>query len=532
MKSIPTLLILFVIAGFQNARAVEGDVGSNARPDRRSESTSHSTEAAKLGINLAGPVDWNTELPVVDVFRLSRTWISQRNGKSWGKGPALKTDENGWVTHLEPNCAADAMICTIEGGHFPSGRYTVLYEGEGAFRFKGSAKIVKQSPGRMEIEIDSKRGGFYLHLTEVNPQNYIRNIHVIMPGFENNWRDNLWHPEFLRRWKGFACLRFMDFMHTNGSTIKTWSDRPTIEDATWTPHGFPVEMLCDLANRLECDAWFCMPHAADDEFVREFAMKVKAHLDPERKVYIEYSNEVWNGIFAQNKYAAKRGQELGFAEKPWEAAWKFTGYRSKQIFRIWRDVFRDNDRLVRVLATQSANPFVTQQVAEFQNAWRSADALAIAPYFGWNVKPDEAPAVLEGGIEGVLAHLEKESLPKAFDAMRKQKKLADKMKLQLICYEAGQHLVGLQSAQHNRQLTELLKAANQHPKMGELYTRYLDGWAQGGGGLMCIFSSVSGWGKSGSWGLLAYADDDPADSPKFSAVIEWARDHGQQVNGR
>jgi hypothetical protein len=34
----------------------------------------------RLGINLAGPADWNTELPLVDVFRLSRTWISQKKG--------------------------------------------------------------------------------------------------------------------------------------------------------------------------------------------------------------------------------------------------------------------------------------------------------------------------------------------------------------------------------------------------------------------------------------------------------------------
>jgi hypothetical protein len=36
------------------------------------------TPAVKpLGINLAGPADWNTELPFTDVFRLSRAWISQ-----------------------------------------------------------------------------------------------------------------------------------------------------------------------------------------------------------------------------------------------------------------------------------------------------------------------------------------------------------------------------------------------------------------------------------------------------------------------
>ncbi len=502
-------------------------VSDSVSAQRRS---SRASGKEKLGINLAGPVDWNTELPVIDVFRLSRRWISQRTGESWGKGPNLKLDKHGWVTQLEPNCQADAMICTIQGGHFPSGRYTVLYEGEGTIQFKGSAKIVKSQPRRIEIDVDSSRGGFWLHLTGVSPRNYIRNIHIIMPGFEETWRDNVWHPDFLKRWQGFACLRFMDFTHTNNSELMTWSERPTVDDATWTPHGFPVEMLCDLANRLKIDPWFCMPHAADDEFVRKFALKAKELLKPERKVYIEYSNEVWNGIFAQNDYAAERGQKLGFAVKPWEAAWKFTGFRSKQIFKIWSDVFGGTNRLIRVLATQSGNPYVTRQIAEFQDAWKSADAIAIAPYFGWNVKPDEADAVLKGGVEGVLRHLERESLPGAFESMQKQKAYADQLKLPLICYEAGQHLVGIHAAQKNQQLTELLVTVNRHPNMGNLYKTYLDGWAQGGGGLMCLFSSVSRSGKSGSWGLLEYAHNGPSESPKFSTVVRWAKAHGQNVN--
>ena len=65
-------------------------------------------------MNLSGPADWNTELPFVDVFRLSRTWISQKEGQPWGKGPELKVDEHGWIKQLEEGCFAETPLCTIK----------------------------------------------------------------------------------------------------------------------------------------------------------------------------------------------------------------------------------------------------------------------------------------------------------------------------------------------------------------------------------------------------------------------------------
>jgi hypothetical protein len=40
---------------------------------------------------------------------------------------------------------------------------------------------------------------------------------------------------------------------------------------------------------------------------------------------------------------------------------------------------------------------------------------------------------------------------------------------------------------------------------------------------------VGQWSKWGSWGLLQFADDDAAKSPKFTATMEWAKKLGQPV---
>jgi len=491
------------------------------------------TAGPRLGINLAGPADWNTELPFVDVFRMSRPWTSQKQGEPWGRGPKLELDENGWVKKLEKDCWAESPLCTISDGHYPSGQYTVLYDGKGKLDAWNAAEIISQSPGKMVIRIDSSKGGFHLKLLETDPEDYIRNVRVIMPGFLDTYKDNPWHPAFLNRWKGVACLRFMDFMDTNGSQIAYWSQRPNLDYATFSSKGTALELLIDLSNRLKADPWFCIPHLADDQYVRNFAEMVKRLLDQNLKVYVEYSNEVWNGMFPQSKYAGEEGQKLGFAEKPWEAGWRYTAYRSVQIFKIFEQVFGGNDRLVRILPSQAANPYVSERVVEFQDAYKNADALAIAPYISFNISPGGKPAaedVAQWSVDQVLDYIENKALPESIRWIQGNKEIADKYNLKLMTYEGGQHMVGVGVGENNEKLTALLHEANAHPRLAEVYRKYYQAWEQNDGDLFCYFSSVGKWSKWGSWGLLQYYDDDPDESPKFTATMSWARKLGQPVN--
>jgi hypothetical protein len=505
-------------------------VGPAERGDAQ-DTASRASGQPRLGINLSGPADWNTELPFVDVFRLSRPWISQKKGERWGQGPALTLDEHGWVKRLEPDCWAETPLCTIQSGHYPSGRYSVLYDGDGELDCWGAATVVSRQPGQMAIQIEASRGGFFLRLRATKPENYIRNIRVIMPGFEKTSRDQPFHPIFLERWQGLACLRFMDWMHTNGSKIRHWTDRPRLEDATFSARGVAPEVMIDLANRLKADPWFCIPHLADDEYVRSFAVLVKERLAKDRKIYLEYSNEVWNGQFLQSKYAGEQGTALGFAAKPWEAAWRYTAYRSVQIFRIWEHVL-GRERLVRVLPSQAANSYVSERIVEFQDAYKHADALAIAPYITCNIAPEGKPAAAEvekWTVDQALDYMQHKALPESVRWIRNQKKVADRYGLKLIAYEGGQHMVGVRNVQNNEVITRLLQAANRHPRMGQIYQDYYEAWTTAGGDLFCYFASTGSWSKWGSWGILEWFNEDAAKSPKFVATMRWAKKCGQNV---
>lgn len=480
-----------------------------------------------LGINLGGICDWNSELPFVDLMKMCRPWISQQEGKPWGKGPELEIDKNGWVKRLEPNCRAEQIFLTnSKAEDVPPGEFVMLYEGKGQIAVN-NVKTVSSEAGRT---VFIPQGQFFLSLTQTDPDNPIRNIRVLLPGFEKTYKEQIFRPGFLERWKGFNTIRFMDWMETNNSPVKTWSDYPKIEDMRWDR--VPVEIMVDLCNRLGANPWFCMPHQADDDFSRQFARAVKAKLDPKLKVYIEYSNEVWNGMFEQSRWCQKKAVESGkwpeLKDRPWEANIKLFSIRSREIFRIWRQEL-GKDRVVGTIAWQAASGahWLDGLLLGWDETAKEADALAIAPYMTMCVPAKagndglSADSVAGWSVEQVLDHVEKEALPKCIGWMQEAGKIAEKYKIKLVAYEGGQHLVGVRGGENNQKMTDLFIAANRNERMGGFYLKYLDAWKAAGGDLFCVFSSCGVSNKWGSWGIMERWNDSPEKACKLKAVLDW-----------
>jgi hypothetical protein len=382
----------------------------------QAKSAAIASAGTSLGVNLSAPVDWTTEWPFVDVFRTSRAWISQRTGAAWGKGPALSLDADGWVTRLEKDSWAESAILLSEAGRYPAGKMVVTWQGRGTVSMWGDGKTSNETANRFEFEM-GKAGNHFIRVTATDPDDYVRDIHVWLPGFEQTGAEQEFHPQFLQRLRGMRTLRFMDWMNTNNSTRVTWDEYPT-EHSARQNGGVAPQIMARLANRVGADPWFAMPHLADDDFVRQFATSVRDSLDPNLKIYVEYSNEVWNRQFQQARWAQEQGAAKGWYSPGWEwqAGLHYQALRSVEIFRIWREVFgADADRrLVRVLATQAANPAAGEAVLGWEDAYKEADAVAIAPYFTCDGDyngtgrlinpglPDAAKGVLRAGLTAVL----------------------------------------------------------------------------------------------------------------------------------
>ncbi len=491
---------------------------------------------ARLGINFSGIAYWGSEFPFVNLMYQSSEWVSQPVNGDWGNGPKLALDDHGWIKKLETGCKATKILTSLDNAQYPSGTYIILYDGEGEISLKLLVgKIKKTKQGRLEVDIDASKGQFQIDVVSTNPQNYLRNLRVIMPGFESSYESNAWRPDFLKRWTGVACIRLMDMMATNNSNQVNWKNRPQLNDHSYIEKGLPVELLVDLANRLNTDAWFCMPHQANDDYMQQFAAVVKHKLNSKLRVWIEYSNEVWNGSFNQFAYASKKGQAMRLGNNAWESAFHYNAYRSVAMFKIWNNVFKDEVRVVNVIASQSSNIWLGEQLLKQPEVAETADVLAIAPYVAMNIPPKEndeglsANKIAKWNLDQVFDYMNKKSLPKAKSNIAKYRKMADKNSLILAAYEAGQHLVGIQGAENNKQLTNLLIKANSDKRMGAVYTKHLQYWQQAGGDLICLFNSTGDWSKWGSWGLLRNYKENGSDSPKFKAAMDWAQSRKQII---
>ncbi len=514
--------------------------------------------AIPIGINFADVKDWSSELVFVDVMKMAREWVSSDADKSgsWDTGHAyeIRYDEDGYPLEipypLAGKPAQKVKTILFTGGaksHHPVGTYTLFYDGEGDISVSGAAKIISRTTnstgGKYLIDV-STDGSIILTIDRSVRGNHIRNIRFIMPGYENTYEAQIFYPQFLNRYENVSVVRFMNFGNINDNPLVRWENRPRTTDYVQTSsRGVSAEYMLMLANTMDIDPWFTIPHMADDEYVRNFARLVRDGLKKDKTVYIEYSNELWNGGFKGTGWVRTKGCQdpdafvLHSGGNDWgvsgcddgASGFRFQAKRSARIFEIFRDEFgNESGRIVNAIASQAANRGVsTALFAAFDDPAINPtgirpDALAIAPYFGGGVADQIANTgeIGQVSVDTILDRAERDIDTNVRDWIVKQKQVADVEGVALIAYEGGQHLVGTRGNQDNDKLTSLLHAANRHPRMYDLYVKYLDAWYGSGGGPLVLFNSVYSPNKWGSWGHLEYQDQPDNTAPKYRAILD------------
>lgn len=301
-----------------------------------------------------------------------------------------------------------------------------------------------------------------------------------------------WNPDFLAEVVDsgvpvMAHLRVMDAMGINNSVAQALSDFPPATSPRLSP--WPPDVYTDLCNRLGVDCYICIPHRMVLEHSPSYVARgdgtttftgniltakaialvkrVDELLHPDLKIYVEYSNEYWNGAFDQfhETWSAATAAE-------WDTSSGFhPSYFGAKVqallFQAIKAEFgkRAPSRLVCVCASQAANATITQRLLdgarwleeEGATGWFEPstvyDAVAIAPYLGsqWITTAGEVAALIariDAGdtqteidtyMVGRLQALNLHTQP--IDWINAQAAVADTYGLPLIAYEGGTHVL-------------------------------------------------------------------------------------------
>lgn len=453
-------------------------------------------------------------MPFLDLFKMSRHWLWEN---AWTRIDDKYLDGEGWIEYLEPpheNATAMTLVFRdIE--NYPEGEFIVTWDGQAELAYKGGARKIEESSRdrRHVINVTPTSEGIWILVPDTDPSDPIRDI-KILPAAEDDLGRDTFNPAFLKILEPFQVIRFMDWQLTNNSGQEFWEDRPEITQATYTTKGVPIEVCIELCHTLKADAWFNLPHGATDNYAKEFALLIDDWLDQNRKVYIEYTNEAWNGIFEQHHWIKEEAKREGIDPNLWYAK------RSAEVAAIFANVLGPQ-RCIGVLGAHSVNPGLSEFMLHYlkDSGWLWAiDAVAIAPYFGGYLgDPGEEERVQAMSLDELFKELEEKALPQAYEGIEKHVALCKRYHLPLVAYEGGQHLVGHGGVENNEKIMNLFIAANRDPRMGKLYRQYLKKWRELGGGLFCHWSDCSKPSKWGSWGMMEHLND--LDNPKYRALI-------------
>jgi hypothetical protein len=509
-----------------------------------------------LAVGVAGISDWSVQQPFLDVMKTARPWTAHMNGQWEGLGhddlaAAGRLDPNGWLLSAPPEAGGVSTILLTD---LPpeaagiAGRYIMRWKGKGTPLLGGRAQEQRPEAGGIGFDFRPGEGGVIITMPAIDPSDPIRDITVVRADrMADLDAGRLFNPDWLNRIRGVKLIRLMDWMETNNSKLAALADRPRMTDYTWARKGVPVEVMVALANELNADPWFTLPHLAEDDLVGEYARIVQSELRPERRAWVEYSNEMWNEMFGQARWAKERAVERWGDDR---AGVQYYAMRASEIADIWAEVFTDDSRLVRVIATHTGwlgreadildAPLV---VAEGRpEPYRSFDAYAVTGYFSARLVDDEKYAMVkewlaesraadpsnplalalargaeevedgrhsgkpEGSIDDMLTNV----FPHHAEVARDHG-------LQLVMYEGGSHIVGLGAALDDPEIATYLTTLSYTPEIGALYRKLMAGWSELTDAPFNAFVDISYPSKWGSWGALRHLGDD---NPRWQALTK------------
>lgn len=479
--------------------------------------------ASYLGANLPGIADWSRTPVYTDLIKQARKFGPPQN--PWG-GPTDTTalGSDGW-----PVGDFGVFLKSSSGDE---GTYKVSFNGQANVAHSASPntllanKVYDAERNLTTLDVVRAEGASQLVLVFTQTGNGIKNLKVVRPGYDA-LNPPLFTTSFLDHIARFKTLRFMDWLHTNNSEVSSWSGRGSL-NARYAPEaGVPWEHIVALANQAGKDIWINIPVRADDDYVVQLARLLKSSLNPTSKIYVEYSNEVWNSTFRQfginrdmataevNANASSTLAYDGTTDAN-KLAFRRVAKRSMEISNIFRGVYGDDAmmKVVRpVFASQVVQPYIARLSLDFIDTLYGAPstyfyAFAGAPYYNLGTKQTVDGLSTGDVLQAMDASVTRLATDNFFE---KNIAMTSWYKLPFLAYEGGSDTFGSGSIAAK-------KAASLDARMLDTCKRYMSTWyAQGGEMFMWFTAGAGNWDTQyGTWEMTP--DMAITDTPKIKCM--------------
>jgi len=517
----------------------------------------------------AGPVGMNlgSSLQYVDLMKESGDW--SRAGST-----TLTEDAKGWPTSDATILVLDWRVNQPWNGPDPN---AVSPDIGGTYHlsFHGRATVVSPSLyGRLSVQNQSYNATSntttadvvvphnvnpFLDLTftsTVNPASAtgagVTDVQLIRPGYAAG-TTQLFTNDFLNALKPFGTLRYLnvDAANAYGATLGAnnllaplnWSQR-TLPDARTQASpsnaspGQAWENIIALANATGTDMWINIPGPATDDYVTQLARLIQngdtvdgaryAGLAPNLKVYVEYSNEVWGGIYnpyAYNTEAAKEEVAAGGSKLNNDGDTNLNDLagrryleRTMQVATLFRGVIGADpsySRIRPVLGWQETNvSYYTQTFPWFESAYGAPSSF----FHGMGNANYWSPGDYSS-VDNIINSLAASEASTAATTAQFTT-VAAYYGLKNVAYEGGPAIGndGNQAAGRNA------LAASRDPRMeGLVKQHYLDWYAAGGDVANYFDGPYDTWSPQNEWSAAELAQaSNPGLSPKYRGIVDVA----------
>jgi len=449
------------------------------------EMISQSNCSMLTGVNPYFNEYWSGEFPFSNLMMqsqfkwnvLDRDWPEIDEWSSTLYHDSLVKDPNGYPIGIpqyfrsqDESQTTRTWLILDAKGPFPKGIYTVLYDGEGTIDIIGSfiRRFIENRPGFIQFEVDYTsfdQGGLGLEILRSDKLNHVRNIRVLLPNTSESDATYPFNPAFINQIKPFSCVRFLNWPGINNSKDSLWVDRKNpnyFNQSSTGDGGLAWEHMIKLCNFTKKDMWLCIPHKATEDYVYQLALLMKGSLRKESKIYLEYSNEVWNDIFDQHHWVRDNSP---YSNAPF--AHKYAYLANRAFKQFMRGMGSDSNRVVRVIAGQHYNPWIAgEAIAHVKELGGRVDAVSCASYFA----PSNPTGQLS--VTQIASMTKQEIQARAKPFIIDHKEIAVFYGIQLLMYESGPHMTRDQWGQ-NPPFEQALCEFHTSAQMGEIYRDWL-----------------------------------------------------------